>query len=407
VLGSDVAATFLRWSAARAAFHRGWLVATSLYLVVDAELSTFQLLVYGAVLAFTTVVAEIPTGVMADAVSRKWSLVIAHLAMGSGMAMLGLVTAFPLILVTQVLWALGWTFSSGADVAWVTDELDRPERIARVLTARGRWEALGGVAGIVGFGALAWGAGLAAAIVAAGSSMLVLGVVVAVWFTERNFTPRRRDRWRESRAILGRGVVLARRDRQILVILAATLLLNLGGEPFDFLSRKQFVELGFPAGAEPIVWLTALGIASLGGAALALRIVEGWIDGIGAAPRIYAGATFAGAAGVLLLALAPNGAVGMVGALVVQAVAWPVTRSVGIVWVNRRTTSDVRATVHSFLSQAESFGEALGGAGFGLLALSLGIGSVLTLAAVVLAVAAVLVVASRAGRESGVEALAG
>ena len=139
----DVATTFIWWSSIHAVFHRGWWLVTSLYLVVEADLSAAQLLVYGAVLALTTVVAEIPTGVTADTISRKWSLVIAHLAMGVGMTMTGFVTAFPLILVTQVFWSLGWTFLSGADIAWVTDELNQPARISRVLIARARWVQLG------------------------------------------------------------------------------------------------------------------------------------------------------------------------------------------------------------------------------------------------------------------------
>jgi hypothetical protein len=32
-----------------------------------------------------------------------------------------------------------------------------------------------------------------------------------------------------------------------------------------------------------------------------------------------------------------------------------------VIWVNRRATSDVRATIHSFLSQAETVGEVVGG----------------------------------------------
>ena len=76
-------------------------------------------------------VAEVPTGVMADAISRKGSLMLAHVVMASGMLMMGFVTAFPWILVTQVLWGLGWAFSTGADVAWLADELDQRDRTAR------------------------------------------------------------------------------------------------------------------------------------------------------------------------------------------------------------------------------------------------------------------------------------
>jgi len=36
--------------------------------------------------------------------------------------MTGLVTGFLLLVVTQVLWGVGWAFLTGADVEWITDE---------------------------------------------------------------------------------------------------------------------------------------------------------------------------------------------------------------------------------------------------------------------------------------------
>jgi hypothetical protein len=47
--------------------------------------------------------------------------------------------------------------------------------------------------------------------------------------------------------------------------------------------------------------------------------------------------------------------------LLASGVAFSVTRVVSVIWVNRRTTSDIRATMHSFLSQAETVGEVVGG----------------------------------------------
>jgi hypothetical protein len=53
--------------------------------------------------------------------------------------------------------------------------------------------------------------------------------------------------------------------------------------------------------------------------------------------------------------------IGGIGLLLTSGVAFSVTRAVSVIWVNRRTTSDVRATVHYFLSQAETAGEIVGG----------------------------------------------
>ncbi len=106
----------------------------------------------------------------------------------------GLVTAFPALVVTQMLWGLGWTFSSGADVAWLSDELDQPDRVAGVLTAGARWEQLGAAGGLVGFGTLAWATDLGTSIVISGAAMVALGLFVMARFTENHFTPTREHR---------------------------------------------------------------------------------------------------------------------------------------------------------------------------------------------------------------------
>ena len=66
-----------------------------------------------------------------------------------------------------------------------------------------------------------------------------------------------------------------------------------------------------------------------------------------------------------------------------------------VVWVNRRTTSDVRATVHSFLSQAESVGEICGGFTLALLARAVGTSVVLITAAALIAGAGAMVIRAR------------
>src|SRR4051812_41665057 len=61
---------FLRWTCLRAAFSRGYWLTTALYLVVVADLTPFQLVLIGTFQGITVVIAEVPAGVLADAVSR-------------------------------------------------------------------------------------------------------------------------------------------------------------------------------------------------------------------------------------------------------------------------------------------------------------------------------------------------
>ena len=394
-LGGDVARTFLWWTSLRAVCHRGYVLVSGLYFVVDAHLSASQLLFLGTVVAATMVLADIPTGIWSDTLSRKWPIVIGHGFLGAGMVMTGVVTAFPLIVATQVLWGVGWAFSTGADVAWVTDELDQPDRIARVLTVRARWDLVGQATGMLAFGLLGWAAGLATAIVVSGLAMALLGLYVAARFTENTFTPTREQRWRVSRSILRRGIALARHDDEIRLVFAATLLIN-GAGVISWLFPQRLIALGFPN--DPLLWYTALGICSFAVGVVALRIVEARIEGIGVARRVYVLSCFVGVLGLIVLASAPDALSGSGGVLLWNGITATVTRAVSVIWVNRRTTSDVRATVHSFLSQAETVGKSLGGIALAVLAQEAGTSAALVTAGALVAIAGAMVARSRADR---------
>jgi MFS family permease len=391
----DVAALFLRWTYLRAVFVRGYWTVASLYLVVDAHLSAFQLLLLGTFMGITLVLSDIPTGVWSDGIGRKWPLVIGHLFVANGMVMIGLVNAFPLILVTQISWGLGWAFISGADVAWLTDELDRPDRIDQVLTARARWDLCGGITGMLAFGVLAWATGRATAIVLSGLAMAVLGLFVAAQFSEHNFTPVRERQWTASLSIFRRGLSLARRDPEILLMFAATMLINAVSE-MTRLFPKQLVNLGLPN--DPMLCYAALGILASATGAIALRIIEAHIMGVGVARRFYAVVCFVGFFGMIVLAYASDILIGCLGVLLLTGITFNVTRAVSVIWVNRRITTDVRATVHSCLSQAESIGEIFGGFALALLAKAAGIPIALTAAGAILAFAGAMVVRSGADR---------
>lgn len=229
--------------------------------------------------------------------------------------------------------------------------------------------------------------------------MAALGLVVATRFPERKFTPTRAHHLRASASILRRGLSLARADRQLWTVFGATMLVNAGAE-VGFLFPKRLLALGVPQQPDPIVWFTALGLAALALGALALRIVQGRIDDTGVAPRVYAAACVVGALALVVLGVAPDAMTGSAGVLLFAGIAEPVTRSVSVIWVNRRATSDVRATVHSFLAQAESVGEIAGGIGLALLARSAGLPALLICASAIVALAGVLVFRSRDDRSA-------
>ncbi|WP_433167593.1 MFS transporter [Kribbella sp. CA-247076] len=357
---------FVRWTWMRAVLHNGWWLVTSVYLVVDAGLSPAHLVLIGSVQSAFALLCEVPAGVFADTVSRKWSLVISQLLMGTAMLTTGLVSSFPLILATQVLWGISWTFASGSDVAWITDELDQPARISAVLARAARAQLTGAATGLIALGLLAWVTRRDVTIVVAGAAMMSLALYIAIRFTEHRFVPVRTARWSSSWTTFRRGLTLVRRSREILLMFAATFLVN-GAFSAGRLTQLRLLDLGLPREPDPVVWFTGLGVVGLLVGALTFRILGRRIDGDHVRTD-YAWAALAGAVGLLMLALARDPAVGAIAVVLVAGIVMPLTRVMSTIWVNARTTAAIRATTHSFLAQLKYLGEILCGLGIAAIA---------------------------------------
>jgi MFS family permease len=387
--GPDIVAVYLRWIWWRAVLHNGWWLVTSIYLVVDAGLSPSQLVLIGVAQGVVALAFEIPAGVVADTISRKWSLVVSHALMGTAMIATGLVTDFGPLVATQMLWGLAWTFASGADVAWITDELDEPARISSVLVRSGRAQLTGAAAGLVGVGALGSLLQRGTAMVLAGAAMLLLGLFVVVRFRGERFVRAPARRWSASWSILVRGSTLVRRSRAILLMFAATFLVNGAWVAFGRMHPRRLVDIGLPS--DPVAWYTALGVLTLLVGAATLRVVERHIDGAHTALRGYLIACAAGVVGAIGLAAAPEEVSGSAAVLLVAGIAMPLTRTLATIWVNRQTSADVRATVHSFLAQAEYVGEIVCGLAIAVIARLAGLSLALVTCAALFAITIVLI----------------
>lgn len=377
----DPAAIYLRWGALNTAVFQGFGLVALLYWVVDADLDPLQLVLLGTALELSVFVGEIPTGVVADTLSRKWSIVISHMVMGTGMILTGLTTAFIPLALAQMVWGIGWTFQSGADVAWITDELDDDSRIDRVLTAKNRWAIWGGIVGSVGVGLLGWATSLSFALVTAGTASMVLGLAVALTFTEHNFSRSDGGHVNESKAIFRNGIRLARGDSQLVRVLAATVLFNSGAEAVDRLFTSRLVDLGLPQTPDPLVWFMAVSVVGALAGIVALHWIESRVEADGAPSRFYVAAGFLAAVATLLLAAAPEIVSGLAAVFLARGIGMRVVPVVASIWVNQRATSEVRATVQSFLGQAEAIGEVGGGIALGIVAQQLGISTALVCSA--------------------------
>jgi MFS transporter, DHA3 family, tetracycline resistance protein len=92
------------------------------YYAEGVGMNPLQLVLTGTALEIGILFFEVPTGVVADMYSRRLSIIIGVFIIGLGF----LLTAIPnvaLILFAQALWGFGFTFTSGATDAWITDEI--------------------------------------------------------------------------------------------------------------------------------------------------------------------------------------------------------------------------------------------------------------------------------------------
>jgi DHA3 family tetracycline resistance protein-like MFS transporter len=345
----------------------------SLYLIRDLGLDPLQLVLMGTALEVTYLVFEVPTGVVADVVSRKVSIVIGWAVSGAAMIVLGLVDSFGGAILSQVLWALGITFISGADVAWITDEIG--EDAARPLFLRGaQFENAGWLVGI------ATGIGLATValwipIVVAGVGTTAVALLVGLVMPETAFVrPAREDGARLGhpfRDTVTSSVRTVRGHPVMLLVLGVAALHGMSTEAFDRLADLHILQIGLPAfaGLDRILWFGVIEAVSLllGIAATEYVRRHADLEHVNGAARVLVVIDILLTVVVVVFGLATGFALAVL-------TCWAATglRVVRVAvftgWLNRGLDPRTRATVNSIAGQADAVGQALGGPIIGIVA---------------------------------------
>ncbi len=106
------------------AFNSG-LIFNALWVFYfdDMGLSLTQLSLMSIVITITVVLAEVPTGIVADVYSRRLSVIIGGVFIGVCYSLIGLFPLFWVSLLAAFIEAIGDSFVSGALQAWITDEI--------------------------------------------------------------------------------------------------------------------------------------------------------------------------------------------------------------------------------------------------------------------------------------------
>ena len=370
-------------------------VASTVYQVVTAGLSPLQLVLVGTTLELAIFLFEVPTGVVADVYSRRLSIIIGYILMGCGFLLEGAIPWIWTILGAQVLWGVGYTFTSGATQAWITDEIGE-EAANKAFVRAGQVETVTDLLG-VGMGVALGLLGVNVPILAGGALLVVLALILALSMPETGFkpTPRgERNTWQHMGDTFRRGLGTVRGRPLLQSILLIGFFYGLYSEGFDRLWMKHLLDsVTLPAfltnfgGQSPEIVLSGgirVGSALLG--LLAMEILHRRLDTgrIRHLAGVMMWATAAVIGGLLVLAWLNKSLWVMVPALWVIGVSRQVIGPLYTAWVNRRLDSQVRATVLSMSSQVDAIGQIAGGPVLGV------IGSVVSVQAALSGSAALL-----------------
>ncbi|MEO7234198.1 MAG: MFS transporter [Lapillicoccus sp.] len=375
------------------------------YYVTVVGLGPLEMILVGTLLEATCFLFEIPTGVVADLYSRRLSVVVGVTLVGAGMLLQGLIPTFAAVLVAQVVWGTGVTFLSGADQAWLADEIGE-DAIGVVFTRETQLSLALTLLAPIAAGALGL-LGLGVPVAVSGAGLLALAVVLLLVMPEEHFqrTPAaERESVRHLVRQAREGLRVARVRPVVRTIALVSLVVGLASEAFDRLWTVRVLDsfilpdIGGLNGQ--VVWFTAIALAGT----LVSLVVSLVVNRT--APRLVGAehphrllAVLVGLQVLSVVSVALGGSLWLVlAALWGRGAAGAVAAPIRSAWLNRNLSSPTRATVISMTAQLDAVGQVIGGPPLGALAVRTSTPTALLASALVLTPAVLLYARPRSDR---------
>lgn len=336
------------------------------YFATDVTDDPFQLVLIGTSFQVTLILFEIPTGVVADVYSRRLSIWIGLAIIGIGNLIEGFLPIYGLVVVAEIVSAIGITFISGATDAWIADEIGE-ERVSQAYLRATQLRQIVWLAGIPISTGLAT-ISLSIPVIVSGVLCLVLAAVLVVIMPENGFQrkpPEERDSWRTLFKTFGDGVRLVRGRTVLLMILLIILVYGVSDTGFDSLWTVNMLKnIQFPAfGAfEVVVWFGLIEGAARIAALVGTELVRRKMNTNDQAVIVRVLIWFTGATALSMVVFGLSGVFWLAAlAYLVQSVLRVMSKPILRIWITHNVESHVRATVFSINAQASSLGGIAGG----------------------------------------------
>jgi len=395
---------FITYSICSQAFMTLVFTVNMIFFVVTAKLTPLEMVLVGTTLELAIFIFEVPTGIVADTISRKLSIIIGVFLIGTGFLVQAFFPLFIMILLAQVLWGIGYTFTSGALQAWITDEIGE-EKAATAFIRATQLQQIGGLLAISisVFTATRWG--MQVPMTLGGIFFFLLGFYLIIFMKEHEFKQPEQEQihtFASFKTTLINGLKMIKTRPVLLRILLIGFFYGLYSEGLDRLWVPHVIErYHLPDQGQSVMvgWVGGLNAASMIAtyfiAGTALKYLEKSIS----TQRIIKFLTLFST--LLVFSVALFAVIRQLwisfGLLIFIAVLREMIYPLYLGWVNQRLDSSSRATILSMSSLVDAFGQIGGGPVVGLVAQNNSIQSGLLFSAFLLSPVVGLLISSRNG----------
>jgi MFS transporter, DHA3 family, tetracycline resistance protein len=344
---------------------------TSIYRIQSVGMTPFQLVLIGTALEASIFLLEVPTGVLADTYSRRLSILLGIAFLGLHYLATGLFTVFWAHLLIQILGGFGYAFISGAQQAWITDEIGQ-ENAAKAML---RVAQFGNVAGILGIlaGMFLGSINLVFPIVLGSTLMLALAGLLFFIMPENGFKPTPKEDRNTFQHMFGTfkdGLHIVRSSRFLILVVGITVVFGAFSESFDRLNEAHFLNtIGMPGNFSPVIWFGFLSLLAIPLNVVFGEFIRRRLDVNNS--RAISRGLLAAEAGIVgcafVFAFAGSFWLGAM-AFIILGLLRGIRHPLQVAWINPHVESGTRATVFSMISQTDAIGQIAGGPALGAIA---------------------------------------
>jgi len=348
------------------------------YHIENVHMNPLQLILVGTVLEAVCFIFEIPTGIVADVYSRKLSIIIGLILIGIGFTIEGSMPIFSAVIISQVVWGIGSTFTSGSVDAWIAEE-NKNVDFNQIYLRAAQAGQIGSVIGII-LATILGNFSVRIPILLSGVLFVVFALFLVLFMPENSFrpcAPEDINTYEKMVYTMKRSVGFIKSKPTISLLLLVTLFYGLSSEGYDRLSTAHFLrDTTLPKlwNLQPVTWFGIFGIAGMVLSAISMQFI---IKRLRANSKIRSAVILLITNTFSIMSMAVFALTRDFSIMLIAYLSTNMFRSVNEpilnAWINRHIDDNARATILSTNGQINSLGQIIGGPFIGVLAANISV----------------------------------